>query len=40
MEVTETMEISNVDVGEGEVQLTYRFSDIYQQQYWTPALTG
>ncbi len=39
MVVTETMEISNVDVGEGNVKVTYRFTDIYNQQYWTPAFT-
>jgi len=37
MTVTEVMEISNVDVGEGNVVVTYRFTDIYNQQYWTPA---
>ncbi len=37
MVVTEDMMISNVDVGEGAVQVTYRFTDIYNQQYWTPA---
>lgn len=37
--VTEHMEISNVDVGEGKVRVTYRFTDIYNQQYWTPAFT-
>ena len=39
MVVTENMEISNVDVGEGKVRVTYRFTDIYNQQYWTPAFT-
>ncbi len=39
MVVTEHMEISNVDVGEGKVRVTYRFTDIYNQQYWTPAFT-
>jgi len=38
MTVTANMEISNVDVGEGPVQITYRFTDIYNQQYWTPVL--
>ena len=38
MTVTENMEISNVDVGEGKVKATYRFTDIYNQAYWTPAL--
>ena len=39
MTVTEDMTISNVDVGEGAVRVTYRFTDIYNQQYWTPAIT-
>lgn len=38
MTVEANMEISNVDVGGGAVQVTYRFTDIYNQQYWTPAL--
>ena len=39
MTVTAGMLISNVDVGEGDVKVTYRFTDIYNQQYWTPAFT-
>ncbi|MBP3618142.1 MAG: peptidase C11 [Lachnospiraceae bacterium] len=39
MTVTDNMVISNVDVGEGDVKVTYRFTDIYNQQYWTPAFT-
>ena len=39
MTVTDEMVISNVDVGDGEVNVTYRFTDIYNQQYWTPAFT-
>ena len=38
MTVTQDMTISNVDVGEGDVRVTYRFTDIYNQQYWTPAI--
>jgi len=38
MTVTEEMTISNVDVGEDAVRVTYRFTDIYNQQYWTPAI--
>jgi hypothetical protein len=38
MKVTERMEISNVDVGSGEVRLMYRFTDIYNQEYWSEAL--
>ena len=37
MTVTAEMNISNTDLGEGEVSAMYRFTDIYQQQYWTPA---
>ena len=37
MTVTENMLISNVDVGEGNVKVTFRFTDIYNQQYWTEA---
>ncbi len=37
MTVTDNMLISNVDVGEGNVKVTFRFTDIYNQQYWTEA---
>ena len=30
--------LSNVDVGSGSVLMTYRFTDIYQQHYWTDSL--
>ncbi len=33
------MMISNVDVGNDPVVLTYRFTDIYQQHHWTPSVT-
>ena len=39
MTVTDNMQISNVDVGEGDVKIMYRFTDIYNQQYWTEAFT-
>ena len=32
--------LSNVDVGDGSLLTLYRFTDIYQQHYWTPALAG
>ena len=32
------LELSNVDVGTGPVSVCYRFTDIYQQHYWTPAI--
>jgi hypothetical protein len=33
--VTDNMIISNADVGTGECRLLYRFSDIYNQNYWS-----
>ena len=30
--------ISNGDVGSGAVKITYRFTDIYNQEYWTEAI--
>lgn len=38
MTVEEEMVISNVDVGEGKLQTTYRLTDIYNQHYWTPPM--
>lgn len=38
--VTDDMEISNTDVGSGAVRVSYRFTDIYQQHYWTPSIDG
>ena len=29
------MKISNTNVGDGEVRLMYRFTDIYNQEYWS-----
>ena len=37
MTVTENMELSYVSVG-ADVSLCFRFTDLYQQHYWTPAL--
>ncbi|MDE6539439.1 MAG: peptidase C11, partial [Ruminococcus sp.] len=39
MTVPENITISNVDVGEGEVKLMYRFTDIYNQEYWSESIT-
>ncbi|MBO6046291.1 MAG: hypothetical protein J6P61_00925 [Erysipelotrichaceae bacterium] len=39
MRVTSKMEISNVDVGDGDVFISYRFTDLYNNHFWTPALT-
>ena len=36
--VTSDMTISNTDVGSGDVHLMYRFTDIYNQEYWTEAI--
>ena len=33
--VTDNMTISNTDVGSGECHILYRFSDIYNQYYWS-----
>ena len=33
--VSDNMTISNTDVGDGECRLLYRFSDIYNQDYWS-----
>jgi hypothetical protein len=30
--------IGNIDIGSGAVKVTYKFTDIYNQSYWTPAL--
>ena len=38
MTVTENMKVTNVDVGSGKVRITYCFTDIYNQEYWTPAI--
>lgn len=38
MTVTNEMNISNVDVGSGNVRITYCFTDIYNQEYWTPSI--
>lgn len=38
MEVEENMEISYVDLGDGNLRQSFRFTDLYQQHYWTPAL--
>ena len=38
MTVSGDLVLSNVDVGDGPVLVTYRFTDIYQQHYWTESL--
>ena len=38
MTVTDQMEISNESVGNGTALITYRFTDIYDNNFWTPTL--
>lgn len=38
MTVTDNMKVTNVDVGSEKVRITYCFTDIYNQEYWTPAI--
>ncbi|MBO6015068.1 MAG: peptidase C11, partial [Lachnospiraceae bacterium] len=38
MVVGDEMTISDVPVGEGDRKLTYRLTDIYNQEYWTPVI--
>lgn len=38
MTVSGKLNISNVDVGDGAVKIMYRFTDMYNQEYWTEAI--
>lgn len=38
MTVSDNMEISNVSVGDGNLKISYCFTDIYNQTYWTEAI--
>ena len=38
MTLGDSVEIANTPVGTDSVKVTYCFTDIYQQQYWTPAM--
>jgi hypothetical protein len=38
MTVDGDLEISNVDIGEGDAVITYRFTDIYNQEYWSDSI--
>lgn len=38
MTVSDNMEISNVSVGDGNLKISYCFTDIYNQSYWTEAI--
>ena len=40
MTVSGDLVLSNVDVGDGRILMTYRFTDIYQQHYWSEVLEG
>ena len=40
MEVTDTMEISNVNIGDKEAIITYCFTDIFNNTYWSESLTN
>ena len=33
-----TVEIANTPIDMSKCQVTFRFTDIYQQNYWTPAI--
>ena len=35
MTVTDSMEISNIDIEKENCSALYRFTDIYNNQYWT-----
>jgi hypothetical protein len=37
---TGTWEIENLSVGRNKYQMTYRLTDIYDNKYWTPSITG
>lgn len=38
MTVGDDIRITNADVGSGRVRIAYRFTDMYNQEYWTPAI--
>ena len=38
MTVTENMTISNIAIADKKVKITYLFTDIYNQQYWTDSI--
>ena len=40
MTVTDDMTISYVTLDDGNLRRSFRFTDLYQQHYWTPALEG
>ncbi len=40
MTVSADMEISNTYLGDGDVRILYRFTDIYNQEYWSEAIAA
>ena len=36
--VTDDMKVTNESVGDGEAVITYLFTDIYNQEYWSEAI--
>lgn len=38
MTVTGPLDVSDLKIDDGALRVTYRFTDLYQQHYWTPAL--
>ena len=38
MTVGDSIVISNTDIGKNKALITYRFTDIYNQAYWSPAI--
>lgn len=34
----DSVKISNTDVGKGRIMIVYKFTDIYGQEFWTPAI--
>ena len=37
--VSGALDISDTDIGSNEARVTYKFTDIYEQEYWTPYIT-
>ncbi len=38
MTVTDSMIVSNTEVGDGEISITYCFTDIYHEEHWSPVI--
>ena len=36
--VSENMTLANAPIGDGKIKITYRFTDIYNQEYWSEAI--